>query len=228
MAQLSVIIPVYNEKSTIEKILKKIEAVPIDKEIIIIDDCSSDGTSELISKIEREHPIKVIHHKSNLGKGVSVRDGLDFSKAEYVVIQDADLEYDPSDYPRLLKPLLEKRADLVLGARFMEKHSGIFIHQLGNKFLTALINFLFGSRLNDYSTCYKMARRKTFCDLKINSKSFDLEAEIVCKALKRKFIIEQVPVSYYPRPYHEGKKIRWNDGVHAIIAIIGYRIGLRR
>ena len=228
MALLSIVIPVYNEKKTIRKILDKINSLSLNKEIVIVDNFSTDGTREILKDIEKQKMAKVIYHPRNLGKGTSVQVGINAARGDFIVIQDADLEYEPADYPRLIKPLLDGGADLVLGVRFIEKHSGIFIHQLGNKFLTAMINMLFACRLNDYSTCYKMARREIFKDLNINSKSFDLEVEIICKALKKRLRIEQVPVSYYPRSYEEGKKIRWNDGIHAIIAIIGYRIGLRR
>ena len=224
MPLLSVVIPVYNEKETIEKILHKINAVPIDKEIVIIDNFSTDGTREVLKKIEDSFKIKVIYHTQNLGKGTSVRDGIEAAQGEIVIIQDADLEYEPNDYISLIKPLLDNKADMVLGARFMNGHSGLFMHRLGNRFLTGLVNFLFGSGLNDYATCYKLAKRQVFNNLNLTSKGFDIEVEIVCKALKNKLKIVEVPISYYARPYVEGKKIRWLDGIQAISSILSYWI----
>lgn len=224
MPLLSVVIPVYNEKETIEKILDKINAVPLDKEIIIVDNFSTDGTREVLKKIEDSFKIKVIYHTQNLGKGTSVRDGIEAAQGEIVIIQDADLEYEPNDYISLIRPLLDNKADIVLGARFIKGQSGLFMHRLGNRFLTAFINCLFNARLNDYATCYKLTKKSTFESLGLKSKNFDIEVEIVCKALKKNLRIAQVPISYYARLYREGKKIRWLDGIQAIISIIKYRL----
>lgn len=224
MPLLSVVIPVYNEKETIEKILDKIRVVPVDKEIVIVDNCSTDGTQDILKKIQTKGAIKIIYHSQNLGKGTSVRNGIKASSGEYVIIQDADLEYEPNDYPRLLEPLIQGEADMVLGVRFSKGHRGLFMHRLGNRFLTAFINCLFKADLNDYATCYKLTKKSTFESLGLGSRSFDIEVEIVCKALKKKLRIAQVPISYYARPYKEGKKIRWFDGLQAIISIIRYRL----
>lgn len=225
MAKLSVLVPVFNESKTIAQILEKISAVDIEKEVIVVDDASTDGTQNILQDILKKKEynfIKVIYHSHNKGKGESVREGICEARGEFIVIQDADLEYDPNDYTRLVVPLLEKRADLVLGARFMSGYNGLLVHRLGNRFLTSLLNLLYGSKINDYASCYKMARKDTFLSLHLTSKSFDLEAEIVCKILKNNLRIVEVPVSYRPRSYKEGKKIRWVDGIEAIIAILKY------
>lgn len=227
MPLLSVIVPVYNEAKTIRQILEKVNSVDIDKEIIAIDNCSTDGTQGILQDIlnkAESNCIRVIYHSYNKGKGESVREGIRKSSGEFVVIQDADLEYDPREYFNLIKPLLENKADIVLGARFTSGHSGITVHRLGNKFLTKFLNFMFASHLNDYATCYKMARRDKFLNLGLKSKSFDIEVEIVCKALKNNLRILEVPISYYPRSYAQGKKIRVKDGIQAIISIIKYRL----
>ena len=226
MPKLSVIVPVYNEAKTVKQILEKINCVSIDKEIIVVDDCSKDGTQNILQDILKKpefNCLKVVYHSFNKGKGESVIDGINQSTGRFVVIQDADLEYDPNEYMNLLKPLLEARADLVLGVRFTKGHTGLKLHRLGNKFLTAFLNFLFGSHLNDYLTCYKMASREVFTALQLKSRGFDIEAEIVSKALRKHFRIEEVPISYYPRSHSEGKKIRWFDGVQQIKIILKYR-----
>lgn len=223
---LSVIVPVYNEAKTIRQILEKINSVDIEKEIIVVDNCSTDGTQNILQDILKKkevNGIRVMYHSYNKGKGESVKEGIREARGEFVVIQDADLEYDPREYFNLMSALLENKADIVLGARFISGHSGIMLHKLGNKFLTGFLNFMFRSHLNDYATCYKMARRETFLALDLKSKSFEIEVEIICKALKNHLRIIEVPISYYPRSYAEGKKIRWLDGLQAIISILKYR-----
>lgn len=227
MPLLSIIVPVYNEAKTIQQILEKINSVEIDKEIIIVDNFSTDGTQGILQEILRKkgaYGIKVIYHSYNKGKGSSVREGILEAQGEFVVIQDADLEYDPREYLSLMKPIQESRADIVLGARFIGGHTGLLAHRMGNRFLTSLLNSLFGTQLNDYATCYKMARKNTFMDLGLSSTGFDIEVEIVCKALKRNKRIVEVPITYYPRSYAEGKKIRWFDGLQAIASILRHRI----
>lgn len=226
MPQLSVIIPVYNEAKTIRQILAEINSVNIDKEIIVVDNYSRDGTQDILQDILKKkelEAVKIIYHSYNKGKGVSVREGINEASGELVVIQDADLEYDPREYLNLMRPILEERADIVLGARFMVGHTGLILHRLGNRFLTGLLNILFKCHLNDYATCYKMARKSIFASLNLESTSFDIEAEIICKALKKHLRIVEVPISYYPRSYAEGKKIRWFDGLETIISILKYR-----
>ncbi len=226
MPTLSVVVPVYNEVKTIGEILAKINAVGIDKELIVVDNYSSDGTQDVLQDIliKKEFPaIKVIYHSYNKGKGASVREGIQEASGEFVVTQDADLEYNPEEYIKLMQPILEGRADIVLGMRFSGGHTGLAIHRLGNRFLTSMVNLLFGTKLNDYATCYKMARKNTFISLGLKSNSFDIEVEIVSKAIKHKLRIVEVPISYFPRSYAEGKKIRWFDGLHAIASILRHR-----
>ncbi len=222
MTTLSVIIPVYNEAATIRQILEKIGSVPIDKEIIVIDDGSTDGTDRILREIKADN-LKIIHHTTNRGKGAAFLTGLVHAAGEFVIIQDADLEYDPADYNKLLNTIREEGVDLVLGARFTKGYHGLYLHRLGNRLLTALMNILFKAKLNDYFTCYKLSRRETFCSLGLKTQTFVIEVEIVAKALKRKLHLVEVPISYHPRNYSEGKKIRWKDGIQALIGIIKYR-----
>jgi glycosyltransferase involved in cell wall biosynthesis len=219
---LSVIVPVYNEVKTIKQIIEKIYSVNIDKEIIIVDNCSTDGTREVLRELHYDN-LKIIYHSTNRGKGASCLTGLDNAGGEYVVIQDADLEYDPNDYLHLYEAIKDGKADLVLGARFFKGYHGLLIHRLGNKFLTFVLNSLFGSRLNDYATCYKFARREIFNSLALQTAGFDIEVEILCKALRRGLRIKEVQVSYHPRSYKEGKKIRISDAFWAIFAMFKYK-----
>ncbi len=193
-----------------------------------MDNCSVDGTQAALQDILKMKDslgmIKVIYHSYNKGKGTSVREAIQEASGEFVVIQDADLEYDPQEYFNLLQPLLDARAEMTLGVRFLSGRKGLLAHRWGNKFLTGFLNLMFASHLNDYATCYKMASRSLFLELNLKSKSFDIEVEIICKILKRHLRILEVPVSYYPRSYLDGKKIRWFDGLHAIFSIIKYRL----
>jgi glycosyltransferase involved in cell wall biosynthesis len=222
MPQLSVIVPVYNEAKTIRQILEKINSVNIDKEIIVVDDGSSDGTDKILREIKYDN-LKVIHHTSNRGKGSAILTGLLHGAGELVVIQDADLEYDPNDYLKLIKPIKQGVADLVLGVRFTKGYSGLLIHRWGNIFLTGLLNLLFNTRLNDCFTCYKMLRRDTVNMLNLRARSFDIEVEIVTKAIRNKLRIVEIPISYHPRSYSEGKKIRLRDGIWAALNILKTR-----
>lgn len=222
MPQLSIIVPVYNEAKTIRQILEKINLVNIDKEIVVVDDGSSDGTDKILREIRYDN-LKVIHHTSNRGKGSAILTGLLHATGEFVVIQDADLEYNPNDYLKLIKPIKQGVADLVLGARFTEGYSGLLIHRLGNVFLTNLLNLLFNARLNDCFTCYKMLRKDTLNMLNLKARSFDIEVEIVTKAIRNKLRIVEIPISYHPRSYSEGKKIRLRDGMWAALNILKTR-----
>lgn len=222
MPTLSVIIPVYNEIKTIRQILEKINSVPVDKEIIVVDDSSSDGTGKLLRDM-RDPNLKIIHHSSNRGKGAAVLTGLNNASGEYVIIQDADLEYDPAEYLKLIEAIKKEGADLVMGARFTKGYNGLFIPILGNRFLTGMLNILFGTHFNDYLTCYKLLRRDVAGALNLNSSGFSIDTEIVAKILKKKMRIIEVPVAYYPRSYKEGKKIRIMDGLRHIGSILKYR-----
>ncbi len=223
MPQLSVIIPVYNEAKTIKTLIEKVNAVGLDKEVIVVDDGSSDGTGKILRDLALPH-VKVIHHTRNRGKGAAFLTGLSNATGEFIVIQDADLEYDPKEYFRLMEEIKTGNVDLVLGARFTKGYHGSLIPRIGNRFLTNLLNFLFGSKLNDIFTCYKVCLRQALLGLNLVSQSFTIETEIMAKALKRKWRIREIPISYQPRSYAEGKKIRVRDGIAAIISIIKYRI----
>lgn len=222
MPLLSVIVPAYNEAQTIRQIIEKIAAVDIDKEIIAIDNGSTDETGKILRDLKINN-LKVIHHTTNRGKGSAVLTGITHAKGDFLLIQDADLEYDPDDYPRLIDPLLNNKADMVLGARFVAGYHGLFLHRLGNRFLTSFLNFLFSVNLNDFATCYKVARRDIFRALDLKAAGFDIEVEIVCNALKHKLRLMEVPVSYYPRNYSEGKKIRWGDGIWVMFSMLKCR-----
>lgn len=221
MPLLSVIVPVYNEEKTIKEILDKVNSVAIDKEIIVINDGSTDSTGTLLSSL-RAPNVKVIHHTTNRGKGAAVLSGLSQAAGEFVIIQDADLEYDPADYLKLMEVIRSKSADLALGARFTKEYKGLFFHRLGNRFLTNLTNFLFNVRLNDCFTCYKLFRREKINSLGLKSQGFDIDIEIIAKSIKNKFTIVEVPVAYHPRNYSQGKKIRCKDGIQSALAIIKY------
>ncbi len=220
--RISVIIPVYNEKDTISVVVNKLYQMDLVAEIIVSDDGSTDGTDRILREIQGNN-LKLIHHTTNRGKGAAFLTGLAHSSGEFVIIQDADLEYDPADYLKLVEPLKADSSDMVLGARFLKGHTGLFMHRLGNRFLTAFLNLLFKCRLNDYLTCYKLASRKSWDSLNLKAEGFNIEAEIVCNALKKKLRIVEIPISYYPRTYKAGKKIRWKDGLQAILSIIRYR-----
>ncbi|MDD5465373.1 MAG: glycosyltransferase family 2 protein [Candidatus Omnitrophica bacterium] len=222
MPLLSVIVPVYNEANTVRQIIEKINAVGVDKEIVVVDDSSTDGTDKILRDMRYDN-LKVIHHSSNRGKGAAFLTGLDNAAGEFAIVQDADLEYDPNDYLKLLSVIQSGNLDMVLGARFFKGYHGLLIHRLGNRLLTFTLNLLFGSRLNDYATCYKLARRSTFVDLKLHATGFDIDVEIVCAALKRKLRIKEEHVSYHPRSYKEGKKIRLRDALWAVFYMVKYR-----
>ncbi|MBU1726181.1 MAG: glycosyltransferase family 2 protein [Candidatus Omnitrophica bacterium] len=222
MPLLSVIVPVFNEAKTVSEILDKIQSVDINKEIIVVDDGSSDETAKILRDVKLAD-LKVIHHSFNRGKGAAVLTGINNASGDFIVIQDADLEYDPNDYSKLMAAMKEENADIVLGARFTERYHGMFIPKVGNRVLTSIFNILFNSNLNDSFTCYKLFKRSTIQGFNLKSQSFNIEIEILAKALKRGLKIKEVPISYKPRDYKEGKKIRWFDGVHAIMNIIKYR-----
>ncbi|RJP28952.1 MAG: glycosyltransferase family 2 protein [Candidatus Omnitrophota bacterium] len=225
MPLLSVIVPVFNESKTIRQVIEKIQRIDIDKEIIVVDDGSTDGTMGIISELKLLN-LKVIYHSSNRGKGAAFKSGLSNATGDYVLIQDADLEYNPEDYRKLISAIKDCADEsLVLGVRFLGGYQGLFFHRLGNKALTGFLNLLYSSRLNDYATCYKLASRKTFLNLDLKANGFDIDVEIVCNAIKRKLRIIEVPVSYIPRSYKEGKKIRLNDAFWAIFYMIKYRFG---
>jgi glycosyltransferase involved in cell wall biosynthesis len=225
--KLSVVIPVFNEVGTIEEIISRVQSTPFDKEIIIIDDCSTDGTIEMLRKIEiKSDNVKAFYHARNQGKGAALRKGFANVQGDIVIIQDADLEYDPREYGKILEPILDGRADVVYGSRFLGgPHRVLFFwHYLGNKFLTLLSNAMSNLNLTDMETCYKAFRKEVLIGLDLKSDRFGFEPEFTMKVAKRKFRIYEVTISYSGRTYEEGKKINWKDGVAAIFSIV--RFGL--
>lgn len=222
MPLLSVIIPAYNEAKTIRQILEKVEFLDIDKEIIVVNNGSTDGSEKILREI-KYYNLKVIHLTVNRGKGSAFLTGLSQANGEFVIIQDADLEYDPNDYRKLIDAIKAYNSDFVLGARFLGGHQGLFMHRFGNRFLTGFFNFLFKTRLNDYATCYKLAKKSTWDLLNLKATGFNIDIEIIANASKRKMSIVEIPVSYMPRTYEEGKKIRWIDGLWAMFYVFKYR-----
>ncbi len=211
--KLSVIMPVYNESKTIREIINRVRQVDIEKEIIIVDDCSTDGTREVLKTVDSQNQIKIIYHEKNMGKGAAIRTGLKEATGDVVVIQDADLEYDPGDYKNLIKPILEGRADVVYGSRFLNlRRITLPLHYIANKILNLLTNLLYGGCLTDMETCYKMFRINAIKGIDIKSDRFNFEPEITAKILKRGYKIYEVPIFYKSRNYSEGKKIGLKDG----------------
>jgi dolichol-phosphate mannosyltransferase len=224
--KLSVIIPVFNEKQTIREIIKKVKEVNLKKEIIIVDDCSTDGTKEILKNYPQNEEIKIFFHKKNKGKGSAIRTALLYTKGEVVIIQDADLEYDPNDYLKLVNPIIENGADVVYGSRSLShKNKMSYLRYfIGGQVVTWLANLLYGCRLTDESTCYKLFRADVLKSLKLNCKRFEFCPEVTAKVRKRGIKISEVPISYNPRKIKEGKKIRWKDGLEAIWTLIKYRL----
>lgn len=224
--KLSVLIPVYNECKTISLILEKVKSVSLDKEIIVVDDGSVDGSKEFLKTID-DPQIRVIFHERNMGKGSALRSAIAESSGDIVIFQDADLEYDPSEYPALIKPIVDGVADVVYGSRLAggrPQRVYMFWHKLGNNFLTFLMNILFNTTLTDIETGYKVFRGEVIREMHLRSRDFSIEAEITAKVFKRKLRVYELPVSYYGRGYAEGKKITWLDGFAAIYAILKYRL----
>lgn len=224
--KLSVVIPVYNEVKTIEKIISRVQKVPLEKEIIIVDDGSTDGTHKKLKKInKRSKDVKIFYHKRNKGKGAALRTGFNKVKGDVVIIQDADLEYNPKEYPKLLQPILDNRADVVYGSRFLGgPHRVLFFwHYVGNKFLTLLSNLVTNINLTDMETGYKAFKSQVLNDITLKSNRFGFEPEFTIKIAKRGYRIYEVPISYSGRNYSEGKKITWKDGIVAIFAILWFR-----
>jgi len=229
--KISIIIPVYNEISTIREILDKVENTDfcsLEKEIILVDDKSTDGTQEFLKNFEKNvnSNKKVYFHSKNMGKGAAIRTALNYVTGDIVVIQDADLEYDPSEYTEMIKLILENKADVVYGSRLSggkPTRSFKFTHLLGNKFLTLVTNILYDTTLTDMETCYKAFKADVIKNITIKSNRFDFEPEITAKILKEKYHLYEMPISYYGRDYHEGKKITWKDGFSALRALIKYK-----
>ncbi len=228
--RLSVVIPCYNETKTIRSIVDAVRAAPtldLEKEIIIVDDCSKDGTRDLLRTEIAPLVSKIVYHEKNQGKGAALRTGFAAASGDIVLIQDADLEYDPQEYPRLLKPILAGKADVVFGSRFAggDAHRVVYFwHMMGNRFLTLASNMFTNINLTDMETCYKVFRREVVTKIKIEENRFGFEPEITAKVAKLRVPIYEVGISYYGRTYEEGKKIGWRDGFRALWAIAKYNL----
>ena len=227
---LSVLIPVYNECETIEAILFRVASVPVRTQIIVVDDGSKDGTRDKLAELQKQEgfpPFELVLHERNQGKGAAIRTAIEHATGDLCIIQDADLEYDPHEYPNIIVPLLDGRADAVYGSRFLgggPHRVHLYWHMVGNRFLTTLSNMLTNVNLTDMETCYKAFLTPVAKSLKLRSNRFEIEPEITAKLAKHGYRIYEVPVSYSGRGYKEGKKIGWKDGVKAIWAIIKYRL----
>ena len=213
--KLSIIIPVYNEKDSIEEIINTVKSVPVEKEIIVVDDFSTDGTREKLKEIK---DISIILHDYNQGKGSSIRSAIKKTTGDIIIIQDADLEYDPQDYPRLLAEFTNPKVDAVYGSRFKGNSDFLFLSKIANRFLTILTNILFSSRISDMETCYKMVHQKVLIDLNLSARKFEIEPEITGKLLGKKIRIIEIPIDYHART--KGKNIGAQDGIIAIFELI--------
>ncbi len=226
---LTVIVPVYNEAATIGEILRQVRAVELDPriecEVIVVDDHSTDGTEAVLEEEGRRPGTFVIRHPRNRGKGAAVRTGVAAARGDILLIQDADLEYDPRDYPALLRPILEGRAKAVYGSRFLGEHKAMYFwHTVGNRLLTTLANILFDSTLTDMETCYKVFTAEVACSFRLRSERWGIDPEITAKILKRGHRIYEVPIAYNGREFWEGKKISWRDGFVVLATLVRYRI----
>ena len=223
--KLSVIIPVYNEVESIQTILERVQATKRAHEIIVVDDGSQDGTRDLLPKLDGKKGVRVILHEKNQGKGAAVRTGMGAATGDVLLIQDADLEYDPRDYPELLKPIEENLADVVYGSRFLGRAHRVtmFWHMVANRMLTFFTNILYDTILTDMETGYKVFRREVIEGMTIRANSFNFEPEFTAKILKRKYRIFEVPITFNPRDYSQGKKIKLHDAFEAVWALVKYR-----
>lgn len=228
--KISLLIPVYNEAESLETLLERVESVDfcgLEKELVIVDDGSEDGTRDILRKIEEQQPgYRIIYHAQNMGKGAALRTAIDVASGDIMAIQDADLEYDPVDYPPLIKLIMDNKADVVYGSRLSHnktKDTFAGLHYLGNKFLTLVTNLLYSTRITDMETCYKAFRSDIIKGIKIRSNRFDFEPEITAKVLKKKCRLAEAPISYNGRDFHEGKKITWVDGLWALKALVKFR-----
>jgi glycosyltransferase involved in cell wall biosynthesis len=223
---LSVVMPVYNEMATIDEIVPRVLAVPMRIELIVIDDCSTDGTRARLQELQREHGFTLLLQEHNQGKGAALRRGFAAVTGNIVAVQDADLEYSPEEFPELAELIIEGRADVVYGSRFLGRHRVfLFTHYLGNRVLTLLTNVLYNTMLTDMETCYKVMRREVLEGLDLQSNGFGIEPELTAKIFKRGYRVYEVPISYDGRSYEEGKKIGWKDGVVALWVLLKHRIG---
>ncbi|GIX06248.1 MAG: glycosyl transferase [Candidatus Poribacteria bacterium] len=225
--KLSVIIPVYNERETLPKVLQRVQEVEIgiEKEVVIVDDASTDGTRELLQELEKAAPpnVRIAYHPRNRGKGAALRTGFALASGDLILVQDADLEYDPADYPRLLEPIQSGEAEVVYGSRFLTGRQTVWIHYLGNRALTLLSNCVNGLRLTDMETCYKLIPTELLRSIPLRSDRFGFEPEITAKLARRGARIVEVPIRYQPRSWKQGKKIGWKDAFATVGQILRYR-----
>ena len=226
MARLSIVIPVYNESNTIEKLIKEVDLSPYEKEIIAVDDGSSDGSLDILEKIKNSNDVelKLFSHRQNQGKGAALMMGFKAVTGDIVIIQDADMELDPSDYPILVEPILTGKAHIVYGSRFLLKRQRKpSLGYMGNRILTIMTNFMMNLSLTDMETGYKVFLKEVLDHINMRSKGFGFEPEFTCKVAKRGYKIKEVPISYSARSYEEGKKISWKDGIGALLTILYFR-----
>jgi glycosyltransferase involved in cell wall biosynthesis len=221
---LSVVMPAYNERATIEEIVARVLAVPLRTELIVVDDCSTDGTREILERLKQQCGFKLLLQDRNQGKGAALRRGFDEVTGDLVVIQDADLEYSPEEYPDLIDLICTGRADVVYGSRFLGRHRVfMYTHYLGNRLLTFITNALYNTMLTDMETCYKVMRVEVLRSMQLQSNGFGIEPELTAKIFKRKYRVYEIPITYDGRGYEEGKKITWRDGVTALGVLLKYR-----
>jgi glycosyltransferase involved in cell wall biosynthesis len=216
--------PVYNERTTIEEIIRRVLAVPLRLQLIVVDDGSKDGTRDVLSALARDLPVTLVLLPQNQGKGAALRRGFEEVSGDVVLIQDADLEYSPEEYPQLLELIAQGRADVVYGSRFLGRHRVfLFSHYLGNRLLTLITNVLYNTMLTDMETCYKVMRTEVLRSMKLSSNGFGIEPELTAKIFKRGYRVYEVPITYDGRGYEEGKKITWRDGLVALWVLLKYR-----
>jgi glycosyltransferase involved in cell wall biosynthesis len=221
---LSVVMPVYNEIETAEEMIRRVLAVPLRTQLIVVDDCSTDGSRELLVRLQQELPFTLLLQPQNQGKGGALRRGFEAVQGDLVVIQDADLEYSPEEFPQLIELICQGRADVVYGSRFLGRHRVfLFTHYAGNRLLTLITNVLYNTMLSDMETCYKVMRTEVLRSMRLQSDGFGIEPEMTAKIFKRGFRVYEVPITYDGRGYEEGKKITWRDGVVALWVLIKYR-----
>ena len=223
---LTVVMPVFNELATVEEVIRRVVALPVRIQLVVVDDCSTDGTSELLVRLETELGFTLLRQSTNQGKGAALRRGFEQVRGDLVVIQDADLEYSPEELPELTSLICEGRADVVYGSRFLGRHRVfMFTHYLGNLALTFMTNVLYNTMLTDMETCYKVMRTEVLRSMTLESNGFGIEPELTAKIFRRRLRVYEVPISYDGRGYDEGKKIGWRDGVVAVWVLLKYRFG---